>query len=114
MKLIKAYIRKYFVHEVILELEKIGVPRVSVFNLAVHGEDRDQSQQDISMEYGLYTPMAKLELIVHDDKLEHTVKTILDNARSGKEGAQGDGIIAISSVEEVISVRTGEKGAKIL
>ena len=58
--------------------------------------------------------MAKLELIVPDDKVNDAVTAILDNARSGGRGAKGDGINAISPVEEVISVRTGEKGAKIL
>ena len=113
MKLIKAYIRTYFVHDVILALERTGVPQVSAFNIAVLGEDRAQAQQNISSEFGLYTPMAKLELFVHDDKVEDAVNAILEHARSGSQGAKGDGIIAVSAVEEVICVRTGQRGEKI-
>ncbi len=114
MKLIKAYIRTYFAYDTICALEKIGVPQVSVFNIEEVCPDTDQNQRKLSSEFGLFTPMAKLEVIVNDDKVDSVVDTILTNARSGGHGARGDGIIAISPVEEVISVRTGKKGAHIL
>ena len=98
MKLIKAYIRTYFAYDTIHALEKIGVPRVSVFNLEEVGEDTDQRQRRLSSELGSFIPMAKLELIVHDEKVDSVVDTILDSARSGEHGAKGDGIIAISPV----------------
>lgn len=113
MKLIKAYIRTYFAYDTIHALGEIGVPRVSVFNLDEVGEDTD-SDKGISREFGLYSTMAKLELIVHDDKVDAVIDTILSKARSGGHGTKGDGIIAVSPVEEVISVRTGERGAEIL
>ena len=114
MKLIKAYIRTYFVYDTIVALEKIGVPRVSVLNLAEAGKDTNQNDRNISSEVGDFTPMVKLELIVHDEKVDMVIDAILSKARSGGHGAKGDGIIAVSHVEEVISVRTGERGADIL
>lgn len=114
MKLVKAYIRTYFVYDVVHALESIGVPRVSVFNIAELGKDIDKEDKNISSEFGIYEPMAKLELIVWDSKVDAAVDTILGKARTGRQGEKGDGIIAISPVDEVISVRTGEKGAGIL
>lgn len=69
---------------------------------------------DISSEYGLSTPIAKFEVIVHDDKVDLVVDTILSKAKTAGHGAKGDGIIAVSPVDEIISVRTGKKGAQAL
>ena len=53
-------------------------------------------------------------LIVHDDKVDDAATAILDNVRTGGYSAKGNGIISISPVDEIISIRTGEKEAKIL
>lgn len=114
MKLVKAYISTYFAHDTIFALEKIGVPRVSVSNLEEIGPETDQSQKSLSSEFGLFSPMVKCEISVNDDKIDSIIAAILKTARTGEHGAQGDGIIAVSPVEDVISIRTGEKGAHAL
>lgn len=51
--------------------------------------------------------MVKIEIICTDDCVERVKETILDNARTGYKG---DGLIAISPVDEAISIRTGKNG----
>jgi nitrogen regulatory protein P-II 1 len=52
-------------------------------------------------------PKVKIELIVHDEDYEKTLQAIVDNAKTGEVG---DGKIFISTVEDAIRIRTGEKG----
>ena len=53
-------------------------------------------------------PKTRLELIVHDDELEDILQVIIESARTGEVG---DGKIFVSDVEEVIRIRTGERGS---
>jgi nitrogen regulatory protein P-II 1 len=53
-------------------------------------------------------PKVKIEILVPDDKAAKVVEVIIESAKTGKIG---DGKIFVSSVEEVIRIRTGEKGA---
>jgi|Deesub1362B_J571_1020462.scaffolds.fasta_scaffold00035_62 nitrogen regulatory protein P-II 1 len=108
MKLIKAYVRVIMIDEVIKALEKIKAPRITAIDVRAMGKEIDPKDFKISMEYGTtYTTMVKLEIVCPDEKVEEIVKTIQKNARTGKKG---DGIIVISPVEDVIRIRTGERG----
>jgi nitrogen regulatory protein P-II 1 len=108
MKLIKAYVRVIMVDEVISALEKIKAPRLTAIDIRALGKEIDPKDFKLSMKYGTtYTPMVKLEIICPDKRVEEIVKVIQEKARTGRKG---DGIIAISSIEEVIRIRTGERG----
>jgi nitrogen regulatory protein P-II 1 len=54
-----------------------------------------------------FLPKVKIQILVADDKAAKVVEVITDNARTGKIG---DGKIFVTPVEEVIRIRTGEKG----
>lgn len=54
-------------------------------------------------------PKTRIELIVNEEDLDDVIDVILENARTGEVG---DGKIFVSDVEEVIRIRTGEKGSK--
>jgi nitrogen regulatory protein PII len=108
MKLIKAYVRVIMVDEVISALEKIKAPRITAIDIRALGREIDPKDFKISMEYGTtYTTMVKLEIVCPDERVEEIVQVIQENARTGRKG---DGIIVISPVEEVIRIRTGERG----
>ena len=55
-----------------------------------------------------FLPKVKIEILVPDDKATKVMEVIIESAKTGKIG---DGKIFVSSVEEVIRIRTGEKGA---
>ena len=53
-------------------------------------------------------PKTRIELVVNDDELENILSVIIESARTGEVG---DGKIFVSDVEEVIRIRTGERGS---
>ncbi|MFQ6082059.1 MAG: P-II family nitrogen regulator [Candidatus Aminicenantia bacterium] len=110
MKLIKAYVRVIMVDEVISALGKLKAPRLTAIDIRALGREIDPKDFKISMEYGTtYTTMVKLEIVCPDERVEEIVKVIQEKAHTGRKG---DGIITISPVEEVIRIRTGERGEK--
>lgn len=108
MKLVKAYVRTFMADNVINALEELKAPRISAIDVKSLGDEIHPDQLDISAELGsTYTPMVKIELICTDECVEKVKKAILKHARTGYKG---DGLIAVSPVEEAISIRTGKKG----
>ena len=106
MKLIKAYVREFMAHKVIDALRDLKAPRITVVDVKALGDEIDHAQLGLSAKVGTYTKMAKLEIICNDECAERVQKTILATARTGHKG---DGIIAVSHIEEAVSIRTGER-----
>jgi len=107
MKLIKAYIRTFMVHEVLEALRDIGTPRFTAIDVRGLGDEIDPADLKLSTELGsTYTTMVKLELVCQDNRIDKAVDTILKHAKTGHKG---DGLVAISPLEKVIKIRTGEK-----
>lgn len=108
MKLIKAYIRTYMADKVIHTLKKINAPRLTAIDIRGMGDEVDPEHLEVSAQHaGTYTKMVKLELVCKNREVQELVNLIRKNA---KTGYRGDGIIVISPVENVISIRTGEAG----
>lgn len=107
MKLIKAYIRTFMAHKVLDEIRALKAPRTTVIDVKALGDEVDEQQLDISAELGsTYTTMVKIELICNDDCVERVKSAILEHARTGRKG---DGVIAISPIEEAVKIKSGEK-----
>lgn len=110
MKLIKAYVRTFMADDVIHALKESGAPRLTAIDVKALGDEIAPEQLDVSTELGsTYTTMVKLEIVCTDECARKAVDIIQKNARTGKKG---DGIIVITPIEEVIRVRTGERGEK--
>lgn len=108
MKLVKAYVRTFMADEVINALKELKAPRISAIDVKALGDEIDPDQLEISADLGsTYTTMVKIELICRDENVERVKELILKHARTGYKG---DGLIAISPVEEAISIRTGKEG----
>lgn len=106
MKLIKAYIRTYMSDKVIHALEDIGAPRLTAIDIRALGDEINPEHIEISAEHaGTYTTMVKLEIVCSEKDVNKIARTILDNARTGYKG---DGIIIVSPVENLTSIRTGK------
>jgi nitrogen regulatory protein P-II 1 len=110
MKLVKAYVRTFMVDDVISALREMGAPRLTAIDIRALGDEIAPEKLNLSAELGsTYTTMVKLELICNDECVDKVVETILKKAKTGRKG---DGIIVVSPIEEVISIKTKEKGER--
>jgi nitrogen regulatory protein P-II 1 len=108
MKKIEAIVRVEKLEEITDTLEKFGYPGIMVTHIEGHGRQKGLSEQFRGREYKVsFLPKIKLEIVARDADIEKIVKAILNIARTGEIG---DGKIFIYPVEDVIRIRTGEKG----
>lgn len=108
MKRIEAIIRPEKLDAVRRTLEKVGCGGLMISEIEGHGKQQGVVQQWRGEKYRLeLLPKMRIEVIVKDEDLEHIVKTIVDVAKTGDIG---DGKIFVSDIENVIRIRTGEKG----
>lgn len=110
MKEVKAVIRPLLLSRVVEALKQIeGLPGLTVdrevrgLGRTPVGEDSDRIVDDLVE----YVPKAKLEIVVSDDLVDVVVETIQRLAHTGRPG---DGKIFVMPVEEVVKIRTGERG----
>lgn len=109
MKEIKAIIRPFKLLEVVDELTKIdGLPGVTVSEIKGFGKSRAKNAPD-KIVYDLveFIPRIKLEVVVSDEMVEEVVNVIQKFSHTGNTG---DGKIFVYNVEDVIKIRTNERG----
>ncbi len=109
MKKIEAIIKPFKLDEVKTALTEIGVHGLTVIEAKGFGRQKGHSETYRGSEYTLeFLPKVKVEVVVTDDQLESALGGIIKSARTGKIG---DGKIFVSSLDDVIRIRTAEKGA---
>jgi nitrogen regulatory protein P-II 1 len=108
MKKIECVIRPIKIDEVKAALESIGVVGMTIADVRGYGKQRGRTEKYRGNTYVVnLLPKVKLEIIVADDRAEDVVEIVLDAARTGEIG---DGKIFVSTVEEAVRIRTGERG----
>ncbi|MDA0306362.1 MAG: P-II family nitrogen regulator [Proteobacteria bacterium] len=108
MKKIEAIIKPFKLDEVKDALHEVGLKGITVIEAKGFGRQKGHTELYRGAEYVVdFLPKVKIELIIEDDMLERAVEAIQQAAHTGRIG---DGKIFISSVEEAIRIRTGEKG----
>jgi len=108
MKKIEAIIKPFKLDEVKNALTKIGVQGMTVTEVKGFGRQKGHTEVYRGAEYKIdFLPKVKIELITSDEMATQAIETI---ERAAKTGKIGDGKIFISPVEEVIRIRTGERG----
>ena len=108
MKKIEAVIKPFKLDEVREALSEIGVNGLTVTEVKGFGRQKGHTELYRGAEYVVdFLPKIKLELVVADDMVEAAMEAIIKSAHTGKIG---DGKIFVSSVEQVIRIRTGETG----
>jgi len=108
MKKIEAIIKPFKLDEVKEALHEVGLQGITVIEAKGFGRQKGHTELYRGAEYvGDFLPKVKIELVIPDDMLERAVEAIQQAAYTGRIG---DGKIFISSIEEAIRVRTGEKG----
>ena len=112
MKLITAVIKPFKLDEVRDALKETGVTGLSAGNIQGFGRQAGHTETYRGAEYEVdMVPKVRLEVIVDDTLLPAVVSTIETTARTG---SIGDGKIAVLPVEDVIRIRTGERGRDAL
>lgn len=108
MKKITAIVRPEKLDEVRRAIEKIGCSGIMISEIQGHGKQKGIVQQWRGEKYKVdLIHKVKLEVVVKDSEVSALKKTIIENARTGEIG---DGKIFISTIDEVIRIRTGEEG----
>jgi len=108
MKKIEAIIKPFKLDEVNEALQEIGLQGITVTEAKGFGRQKGHTELYRGAEYVVdFLPKVKLELVIQDNLVERAVEVIQQAARTGKIG---DGKIFISTVEEAIRIRTGERG----
>jgi nitrogen regulatory protein P-II 2 len=108
MKLITAIIKPFKVDDVRELLSEVGVAGVTVTEVKGFGRQKGHTELYRGAEYIVdFLPKVKMEIAVPDELVDIAVKTIIKAANTGKIG---DGKIFISTLEQVIRIRTGETG----
>jgi nitrogen regulatory protein P-II 1 len=109
MKKIEAVIKPFKLDEVKEALHEVGLQGITVVEAKGFGRQKGHTELYRGAEYVVdFLPKVKIELICEDSVAERAVEAIMNAARTGRIG---DGKIFISTVEEVIRIRTGERGA---
>jgi len=108
MKKIEAIIRHFKLEEVKDALSSLGVQGMTVSEVRGFGRQKGHKEQYRGAEYTVdFLPKAKMEVVVDDEQAKEVIDTILRTARTGQIG---DGKIFVSSLDEMIRIRTGETG----
>jgi nitrogen regulatory protein P-II 1 len=112
MKKLEAVIRHYKLEDVKGALTSIGVQGMTVTEVRGFGRQRGHKETYRGAEYTVdFMPKVRLEVVVNDDEVEQAINTIVESARTG---SIGDGKIFVSSLEQVVRIRTGETGTEAI
>ena len=108
MKLIKSIIKPFKLEDVKEALSEIGIEGMTVIEAKGFGRQKGHTELYRGAEYVVdFLPKVKIEIIVDDELLESAIDCIEQSAKTGRIG---DGKIFVSSIEQAIRIRTGEKG----
>ncbi|MDQ1727054.1 MAG: nitrogen regulatory protein 1 [Frankiaceae bacterium] len=112
MKLVTAVLKPFKLDEVKEALQTFGVHGMTVTEVSGYGRQRGHTEVYRGAEYDVdFVPKIRLELVVPDDEVPDIVGVIVKTAHTGKIG---DGKVWVTSVEDVVRVRTGERGSDAL
>jgi nitrogen regulatory protein P-II 1 len=108
MKKVEAIIKPFKLDEVKEALHEVGIQGITVTEAKGFGRQKGHTELYRGAEYVVdFLPKVKIEVVMEDALVERAVEAIQQAARTGRIG---DGKIFVSNVEEVIRIRTGERG----
>jgi nitrogen regulatory protein P-II 2 len=112
MKLVTAIIKPFKLDDVRQALHEVGIAGMTVSEIKGFGRQKGHTELYRGAEYSVdFLPKLKLEIAVTTELAELVVEAIQKSAATGKIG---DGKIFVSSLEEVVRIRTGETGAQAI
>jgi nitrogen regulatory protein P-II 1 len=108
MKRMECIVRPHLLDAVKNALQEVGVVGMTVTDVKGFGRQKGHTETYRGTEYHVeFLPKVKIEVVLADELVDATVDAVLKSARTGKFG---DGKVFVSSLEEVVRIRTGERG----
>ncbi len=112
MKKVEAIIRPHLLEAVRNALHEVNVAGMTISEVQGYGRQRGHTETYRGTEYQIeFIPKIKIEVIIPDDTEDSVVEAIMKTARTGKFG---DGKIFVVAMDDVIRIRTGERGEAAL
>ena len=112
MKKVEAIIRPFKLDEVKDQLNEIGVKGITVSEVKGFGRQKGHAELYRGAEYIVdFLPKIKLEIIVSDELVDDVINAVTKSAQTGRIG---DGKIFVTSLEDTIRIRTGERGEEAI
>ena len=110
MKKIEVIIKPFKLEDVKDALVEVGITGMSVYDVKGYGRQQGHSELYRGAEYVVdFLPKIKIDIVVKDEMVETVINAIVNSARTGKIG---DGKIFVSSLDEVVRIRTEERGSE--
>ena len=112
MKLVTAIVKPFKLDDVKEALHELGVAGMTVSEVQGHGRQRGHTEVYRGAEYVVdFVPKVRMEVVVADDMVQTVVDAIVSSARTGQIG---DGKVWTTTVEDLVRIRTGERGPDAL
>ena len=112
MKIVSAIIKPFKLDDVRAALSEVGVAGLTVYEVKGFGRQKGHTELYRGAEYVVdYIPKVKIEVAVDDERVDAVIDSIVDAAKTGKIG---DGKIFVTTLENVVRIRTGESGSSAL
>ena len=112
MKKVEGIVRPHLLEAVKNALQEVGVVGMTVSEVKGFGRQKGHTETYRGSEYKVeFLPKIKIEVALPDELVEQAVEAILKTAKTGKFG---DGKVFVSSLENVVRIRTGERGEAAL
>jgi nitrogen regulatory protein P-II 1 len=112
MKKVEAIVRPHLLEAVKTALQEVGIVGMTVTEVKGFGRQKGHTETYRGSEYKVeFLPKIKIEVAVGDELVDQAVEAVLKTAKTGKFG---DGKVFVSSLEDVVRIRTGERGEAAL
>jgi len=112
MKRVECIVRPHLLDAVKSGLQDVGVVGMTVTEVKGFGRQKGHTETYRGAEYRVeFLPKVRIEAVLPDELVDAAVDSVLETARTGKFG---DGKIFVSSLDEVIRIRTGERGEEAI
>ena len=110
MKKIEVIIKPFILEDVKDALVEAGITGMTVYDVKGYGRQQGHSELYRGAEYVVdFLPKIKIDIVVKDEMVDSIINTIVNSAKTGKIG---DGKIFVSSLDEVVRIRTEERGTE--
>ena len=112
MKLVSAIIKPFKLQEVRESLVSAGIEGLTISEVKGYGRQKGHTEMYRGAEYSVDTlPKIRLDILIVDENLDHVTGVLLKSAATGKIG---DGKIFVTTIDDVIRIRTGETGSEAI
>ena len=108
MKKVEAVVRPHLLDAVKTALQEVGIAGMTATEVKGFGRQKGHTETYRGSEYNVdFLPKVKIEIAVPSELVEKAIEAILRTAKTGKFG---DGKVFVTSLEEIVRIRTGERG----